>query len=84
MSRGPGHSRLSTQGKTPLLPSASAAWIANAGPRSILITTEQEKHRRVDAAGILEEALKGHQVAARTIARFITEKFLCEDRQLHI
>lgn len=84
MSRGPGQSRLSAQGKIPFLPSASAAWIANAGPRGILITTEQEKHGRVDAASILEEALKGYQVAAQTIARFIAEKFLCEDRQLHV
>lgn len=38
----------------------------------------------MDAAGILEEALKGYQVAAQTIARFIAEKFLCEDRQLHV
>lgn len=37
----------------------------------------------MDVAGILEEALKGYQVA-QTIARFITEKFLCEDRQLHV
>lgn len=84
MSRGPGQSRLSAQGKTPLLPSASAAWIANAGPRGILMTTEQEKHRQVNEASILEEALKGYQAAAQTIVRFIAEKFLCEDRQLHV
>lgn len=38
----------------------------------------------MDAASILEEALKGYQVAAQTIARFIAEKFLCEDRQIHV
>lgn len=38
----------------------------------------------MDAAGIPEEALKGYQVAAQTIARFITEKLLREDRQLHV
>lgn len=78
MSRGPGQSRLSAQEVS----SPSAAWMANADPRGSLVTTEQ-KHRRVDAAGILEEALKGYQVAAQILARFITEIFLCKDRQLH-
>ena len=55
--------------------------MANAGHKSIPVMTEQ-KCRRVDAASILEEALKGYQVAAQTLARFIAEKFLCEDRQL--
>lgn len=70
---------LPAQGKPPSLPSPSAARMANAGPRGIPVTTEQEKHRKVDAAGVLEEALKGYQVAAR----FIADKFCCEDRQLH-
>lgn len=48
------------------------------------MTTEQEKHRQVNEASILEEALKGYQAAAQTIVRFIAEKFLCEDRQLHV
>lgn len=49
--------------------------MANTGPRGIPVVTEQ-KHRRVDVAGILEEALKGYQVAAQILARFITDKFL--------
>lgn len=56
---------------------------ANTGPRGIPVVAEQEKHRRVDVAGILEEALKGYQVAAQILARVITEKLLGEDRQLH-
>lgn len=54
----------------------------NTGPRSIPVTAEQEKRRRVDVASILQEALKDYQVAAQTLARFIAEKPLCEDRQL--
>lgn len=38
----------------------------------------------MEEASILEEALKGYQVAAQTKARFITVKFLSEDRQLHV
>lgn len=57
--------------------------MSNTGPRGIPVRTEQEKRRRVDAAGVLEEALKGYKVAAQKSARFIAEKFLCEDRQLH-
>lgn len=76
---------LPAQEKPPLRPSPSAVRVENTGPRSIPVTVEQEKHRRVrvDVASILQEALKDYQVAAQTLARFTVEKLLCEDRQLH-
>lgn len=74
---------LPAQEKPPLRPSPSAVRVENTGPRSVPVTVEQEKRRRVDVASILQEALKDYQVAAQTLARFTAEKFLCEDRQLH-
>lgn len=79
-SRGPGLTPLPAQES--FFPSSSDVRMENAVPRSILVTAEQKKHRRVDGASILQEALKGYQVAAQTLARFTAEKSLCEDRQL--
>lgn len=81
LQHGPEQTKLPAQGKPPLLPSPLAVWMTDACPRSTLVTIEQEKWRRMDAASILQEALKGYQVAAQILASFIAERnSFCEGR----